>query len=122
MWCGVVRCDVVWQVVYEDGDEEEMDAEEAERLLVSRNDMSPATVAALKKVAKQVSSKNSDEVEQEVVVEELEEGVQGVIISNDDVENWKYFVIKSFDQGDFFGLIVGFEEPFYKVSVPAPAE
>lgn len=113
---------MAWQVVYEDGDEEEMDVEEAERLLVSRDDMSAATVAALKKVAKQVSSKNSDEVEQEVVVEELEEGVQGVIISNDDVENWKYFVIKSFDQGDFFGLIVGFEEPFYKVSVPAPAE
>ena len=102
--------------MYEDGDMEELELQEVEALLVSEADIPPDIIASLKGILKAflengvTSSMDEEEDDEEEEEEEESEVVGGVVVG-------ETFVLKSFgDLGDFNGLIISHDKPFFKVS------
>lgn len=87
---------------------------EVEALLVTMASVPDVVISNLKGIAKSISL--GRDVDEEGEVAELSEGGDEKLAG---VDEWKYFVLKSFGTlGEFHGLIISDfpEEPFYKVN------
>jgi hypothetical protein len=138
-----------FQVVYEDGDHEELELEEVRNLVISPSDVDTTTKEHLRGVANSmlasaspsdftpnVSSskkkninkgnvrvkgkgnakgKSDNEVKGGGDGDDKDEGVT-VRVTPAGVQDFNYFVLKSFGSwGNFNGLVINYEKPFYKV-------
>jgi hypothetical protein len=108
MYDGWMWCVCAVQVVYEDADCEELEAHEVEELLVAMSSVPEDIFASLKVIAKGISVAGSSPEPQEEEEEEVE------VLAG--VQDWNTYLLKSFgDMGDFYGLVISHDKPFYKV-------
>lgn len=121
-----------YKVVYEDGDSEEMVMTELREYLVPRDSVNEETrnilysnENSLKK--KPTSTSGSEEKkrkrENTKLTPKSRKGSKRKVANNDDdlsgtvaASESKRYVLKSFGAlGEFYGLVIGFEKPFYKI-------
>ena len=100
-------------MVYEDTDCEELEVHEVEQDLVSFSSVPENVIALLKNIARTISMGSDASVEKNNTPTKSDKKVRA---SNTGANKLHHFIRKSFgDMGEYYGLVVSFDNPYYKV-------